>query len=162
MLLLTCKSRGVLLAQLKNGFRNYFRIESKYELVLEAKGKASFSIYPGTLVRANNEALSPGDTFRGEFTDQLRIPFAYIPGRDLPRVKINGELTKVKATTLKLPFPKITGELPEEDWGWTRDLSTRSAFIGRIVDEKRGDRKISLGNPAFERVLREWGYINDN
>ena len=151
-----------ILAQLKNGFRKYFRIDSKYELILEAKGKASFSIHPGTLVRANKDKLYPGDIFRGEFTDQLRIPIAYIPGRDLPRVEINGELTIVKATTLKLPFPKITGELPEEDWGWTRDLATGSAFIGRIVDEKRGDRKISLGNPAFERVLREWGYINEN
>jgi arylsulfatase A-like enzyme len=151
-----------LLAELKTGFRKYFRIDSKYELVLETNGKATFTIRPGEFISAIDGADHSDGALRGEFTDQIRIPFAYIPGRSLPAVEINGAATPVKATTLKLPFPSLGVELPEEDWGWTRGLGGSSVFIARIVDEKRGDRKIYTGNPAFERVLREWGYINEN
>lgn len=155
-------SHPQLLSDMKVGFRKYFRVESKYELVLEARGKATFSIRPGVLASDSDFTKHSQDAFSGVFNDQIRIPFAYAPGRKLPIVEINGAVTPVKATTLKLPFPSMAGELPEESWGWTRVLSGSSAFIARIVDEKRGDRKISLGNPAFERVLREWGYINEN
>jgi arylsulfatase A-like enzyme len=151
-----------ILSELKSGFRKYFKIESNYELVLEAKGKATFTVRPGTIISDSDIMPQPTDALNGEFIDRTRLPIDYVPGQVLPRVEINGAEVPVKATTLKLPFPKFAVELPEEGWGWTRGVDGASVFVARIVDEKRGDRKISLGNPAFERVLREWGYINEN
>ena len=151
-----------ILSELKSGFRKYFKIDSNYELVLESKGKATFTVRPGTIISDNDIMTQASDAFSGEFVDRARLLINYVPGQVLPTVEINGVDVPVKATTLKLPFPKFAVELPEEDWGWTRGMEGASVFIARIVDEKRGDRKISLGNPAFERVLREWGYINEN
>jgi hypothetical protein len=154
--------RPELLADLRKGFRDYFKIDSKYELVLEAKGKATFTIRPDIFFQPIGKKSGSDSIYKGEFVDQLRIPFEYRPDWILPIVEINGIEIPVKATTLKIPFAKDVKELPEEDWGWIRTTSVPSAFIARIVDENRSDRKISLGNPAFERVLREWGYVNEN
>jgi arylsulfatase A-like enzyme len=153
--------RPELLAHLNKGFRNYFKINSKYELVLEAKGKSTFAIRPDIFFQPAGKD-GPDSIYKGEFIDQLRIPFDYSREWKLPKVEINGIAIPIKATTLKIPFPEVATELHEEDWGWLRTTGVPSAFIARIVDEKRGDRKISLGNPAFERVLREWGYVNEN
>jgi hypothetical protein len=35
------------------------------------------------------------------------------------------------------------------------------AYLSRVEINNRGERRIVANNPEFDKVLREWGYLND-
>lgn len=163
------KDRLELLEQARFLFRQYFQITSAYELVLESGGSNTFEIESGNFASRRSGGIDgvknlteAKERLSGKFSDRIGIRFTFDPQMTLPWVLINGAAVPVRLTTLKLPTSGMVGVLPEETFSWVRSTPGPSAYIVRVLDERRKDRKIALGNPAFEKVLREWGYINEN
>jgi hypothetical protein len=99
-----------------------------------------------------------------EIGRRVVIPFKSL-GNTLPLVKIGGVEQKLLYTRDRLPIELTLDELPFEEKGSHNllEISNRStAYLRKLWDINREDLKISTVNPEFEKMLREWGYLNDN
>jgi arylsulfatase A-like enzyme len=156
-----------LLATMRQRFRSYFGISASYQLVLEGKGRSRFDIQTKDAeavfdLPAGDGITKSRDGISGYFDETLRLKIKYAKGMKIPEIRINDGLVSTRATTLKLPWPEGPVDLPEESLDWMRTTGGPSATLVLVREDQRRDRQISLGNPAFEKVLREWGYLNEN
>lgn len=161
------ESMPILLEEARDLFRAYFGISASYELILEGPASSSFSIVSNKRdlvvdAQESDQLMMTPDGLEGHFDESLRLKIKYAEDMMLPQIRINDTEIPVRVTTLKLPWPGDGSTLPEETLDWMRATPGPSATIVLVRDDRRQDRRISLGNPAFEKVLREWGYLNEN
>lgn len=79
-------------------------------------------------------------------------------------LRIGDRELAIKKTSLRLPLNVGFEGLPIEPGGHETLIPyprEASAYIRRVEESGREERKIRITNPAFESVLREWGYLND-
>jgi hypothetical protein len=82
----------------------------------------------------------------------------------MPSVRIDGEAVPVTETSMRLPLAAAPGDLPREQGGRFTLLEAGArpaAYLRRVEENGQDNRRIVTGNPRFEKVLREWGYLND-
>lgn len=159
-----------LLAVAKKHFDDYFRTKYLWELVFESPdlGEMATDIdarylpikYQGLDVAENNGTvtISMQGNQRGTATFDR-------PLRELPTVMADSNPVPVLNTYAKLNLNTTDLGLPVETIGEDSLLpvgSKKLAFIRKVAKTDFQERKIVAGNPQFEAILREWGYLNDN
>lgn len=164
------ESEPELLQKARQTYRETFGIKDSYELVVESPTKAPFSV---TLPAATNVRFEEGDgkvtTANSEVRVQggsrertlleIRSPLA-----TPPVVSIDGQPVPLLATSMKLNVAVSPKDLPVETGGRYTLLAagkSAAAYLRKVEDDGQTNRRISVGNAAFEKVLREWGYLND-
>lgn len=159
-----------LLERARSLYKVVFKVKDGWELVIESPDAAEIT---GQFPASTNIHLN-----QGEATFSRKKDFVYLHSRDQttlimeitnwdPKaswVRIGDRQVAVKRTSLKLPLNTEIASLPIESGGQESLIpfpKEPSAYIRRVEDSGREERKIRVTNPAFESVLREWGYLND-
>jgi hypothetical protein len=65
---------------------------------------------------------------------------------------------------MRLPLKVAYADLPREQAGRFTLMEPGpkpEAFLRRVEANGQDSRHLVTGNPRFEKVLREWGYLND-
>jgi arylsulfatase A-like enzyme len=154
----------------RNAYRQLFSIGDSFELVIETPNEEPIEIDIGEAVRAEFEEGSGQFTALGSGTrisaSGRKRHLLEIKGAlsVMPKVIINGHLVDVKATSMRLPLALKPEGLPAEVGGrFTLLEPTKEAvaYLRKVEEDGQRNRHIMTGNPAFEKVLREWGYLND-
>jgi hypothetical protein len=162
--------RPDILAKARQLYRETYAIKDAYELVVEspknspftavvpAGTRASFEIGEGEVSdRPDGVHISGGG--RSRYLIELNGPLAAAPV-----VTIAGRAQTVAATSMRLPLTVPPEALSEETSGrYTlfEPALADVAYVRRVADDGQKNRRLLTGNPAFEKVLREWGYLND-
>ena len=151
-------------------YRERFDVKDGYELIIESPKKEEIECELPPGIEMN---VSEGEATIHSFSDKT-----VIKGRNQPRivislndwsdnsqmVRVGGREISIRKTSLRLPVAIHSTLLPSESSGpqslipYPREPS---AYVRRVEDQGRQERKVRVTNPAFESVLREWGYLND-
>jgi hypothetical protein len=154
-------------------YRQFYEVKDSYELVIDNPSgqevDAHFASHDVTMTGGEGQLVPEGQRIRFQGKDSRRFVFkigASLATRAaaLPRVEIDSLPVAVRFSGMRLPLAAGATTLPAEPAGLenlpevTREAS---AFIRRVEEDGQSDRRIVGGNPQFEQVLREWGYLND-
>lgn len=151
-------------------FQDYFGIFEQLELVIDAfqdePVEVLFSVDDKEKLFLDEQYTenSEGILFQDRGGKRLRIPFREAP-HALPQVKIGGSTIQVTYTSYHLPLSGFLDNLPverEPNLEGRPLTSKNAAFFVKSPKDPRKGQKIEIGNPQFERLFREWGYLNDN
>lgn len=133
-------------------FRTHFHIPDSYQLVVENP-----EIKEVHITTDKGQDLHRSHQNRVILLDPT---FALHP----PLVYLAGQKMLLRETSMRLPLHLPASELPREDRGEEGLLSsgtTPFAYLQRVEMDHVKERKISTGDPQFEKILREWGYLNE-
>lgn len=153
-------------------YQQYYQPKATYELVLEnpdllpveiqtdASVGFNFSETEGELIKKRKKLifkLKPAPRYR------WMIPS---PPSDLPMIRVGGKPVDIRLSSLRLPLSfGSLGKLVPESKELSHSLSSpksTAAWIRKIEAHGVHNRQIRAGNPTFEKLLKEWGYLNDN
>ena len=161
-----------LLARAEGIYRAFYDIKDAFELVLDLPDTDRFDV---VIPAAANAAVDdPGiavsrDAERTRFSGEGRrrvIIRLHAWSGSLPEVQVAGTALPVTMTSMRVPL-KVAGnfaDLPREAGGRGSLLGLGekpAAYLRKVEETGQSDRRIVTGNPKFESVLREWGYLND-
>ena len=154
----------------RKAYRQLFSIGEGFELVIETPNEEPIEIDIGEAVKVefeegSGQIAAVGSGTRLSATGRKRY-LLEIKGAlsVIPKVSINGHLVDVKATSMRLPLAVKPEGLPAEVGGRFTLLDPTKeagAYLRKVEEDGQRNRHIMTGNPAFEKVLREWGYLND-
>jgi hypothetical protein len=159
-----------LLEKARSLYKSVFKVKDGWELVIESPVAAEIT---GRFPASTMIQLS-----QGEASFSRKNDFVYLHGRDQTTIimqitnwdpkaswiRVGDRKVAVKRTSLRLPLNTDIASLPIESAGQESLIpfpKEPTAYIRRVEDSGREERKIRITNPAFESVLREWGYLND-
>jgi hypothetical protein len=154
-------------------YRDTFDIKESYELVLESPDRSPFDVTlpAGADVRfeegeGRTEADSRGVHVRGDGRERVLLEVRNVDPAALERTvaTMGGAPLALKLTSMRLPLKDAIALLPAETGGRYSLLApgaARQAYLRKVEDDGQKNRRLLSGNPAFEKVLREWGYLND-
>ncbi|MBI2602042.1 MAG: sulfatase [Deltaproteobacteria bacterium] len=155
---------------MRDFFHDYYGITEQWDLLVDSLRTEPVEILfapedKHKLFWNDSFSESPaGVVFKAEGEQRVRISFREAP-QSLPQVMVGGNSLEVTYTSYRLPLTLPFSELPLES-GLNLDglpLSVKdAAFFVRASKDPLKVRKIVIGNPQFERLFREWGYLNDN
>lgn len=158
-----------LAAIMRQLFHEYYEIKTEYELIIDdpqTQGiEAQFSVHdavrslrPGLEVESHGEVSSVKTNVGG------RSVVGMLSVTQMPSVKIGGKLMPIGLTNLGLPLVGTPSSLPLEVGGLDTLLpmgKEPKVILRRVENNGQVSRRILAGNPRFEAVLRQWGYLND-
>lgn len=165
-------SDPALLARAESALRQHYGVKDALELVIETGAeKAAFSArFPAGTVVTADEAVAiaagqEGTVVRGSGLARavLRLERWNGDGNGV-EIEIGGVRMPLLKTAARLPLSVAASELPRERDGRAFLLAPGArvaAYVRRVEADGRKDRRIVAGNPRFEKVLREWGYLSD-
>jgi arylsulfatase A-like enzyme len=136
----------------RDTFRSHFKIPDSYQLVVENPAEKEIRITTDVNVELHRS--------RQPRVLLLNSNFILHP----PTVYLDGEKIALHATSMRLPLHLPLAQLPREERGEEALLhgGTRPfAYLQRVEMDHVKERKISTGDPQFEKILREWGYLNE-
>lgn len=151
-------------------FRKVFPLEQTFELILDLPNKEVATLTFDRIYENLN--LSNATLVQNKLEVVVKDSLRYkIDARQLfdhpPEVKVNQKILPLYFTKLRLPIhPLSSDELPIEDQGDFQLLkSTKEPmlYLRKIEVDQIHERQINAhGNAQFEKILRDWGYLNDN
>ena len=158
------------LALAQRTYQELFAIRDGYELVIEAptQGGVTIDIEGATHVEFEEGAGQVSPTLTGvhvsavggrRYLLEIKAPLSTVP-----KVVIGGRPVAVMMTSMRLPLQMRPVDLPAEIGGrftLLEPVNAAMAYVRKVADDGQRNRHIMAGNPAFETVLREWGYLND-
>lgn len=159
-----------LLARSEVLYEQFYGVKDAYELVVDDPDQRPFTVTlaPGTVARSDRDdvAIETGADGVVKVSGQGRRSVVHLAAAPAapPAVAIGGEPVGVSLTSMRLPLALALQELPREQSGrfTLREPSGRAeAFMRRVEDNGQDNRRLVTGNPRFEKVLREWGYLSD-
>jgi arylsulfatase A-like enzyme len=141
-----------LLMRARREYDRFYQVNTAFELVVEAPGGEPVEV--------------PALGFHGSGSKRVVIPVpAGVRASDLA-VKVGGKAVKISGASLRLPLPASQWQrLPREPGGEDALLAARStpnAYVRRVLVNDGEVRRIVSGNPMFDQVLRDWGYLHDD
>lgn len=155
-------------------YRKTFNLKTGFELVVETSKseEVSVSLSQDASYKDSLPALEMGQEMVLKFKEGLDHRFKVRLnelGSKLPVINVGGKDLKLTYTRDRLPLsitkPDETKALPFEDNG-SDTLFPQSpqtnAYLRKLWDIDREELAIQASNPMFEKMLREWGYLNDN
>ncbi len=140
------------LNQARDAFRTHFKIPDSYQLVVENPAEKEVII----TTDANQELHRS----RQSLILLLDASFSTHP----PVVALDGHRMELRKTSMRLPLALPAEQLPREERGEEALLSSSAipfAYLQRVEMDQVKERKISTSDPQFEKILREWGYLNE-
>ena len=151
-------------------YREYFNIGHAFELVIDDPNGVGWKVsLPRDLkveVSRTSVAVETTETASlfegsepGRYVLTIRGDLRYEPSVDFG----NREASILK-TTQRLPVRISPDSLPLESGGEQTLLpitESGGVTLRRIYDDGQASRRIILGNPRFDAILRDWGYLND-
>lgn len=159
-------SRDDLVNLARSEFRKFYKVGDGFELVVESSGQLPIEIsaHPGVILREGGVSVGVAGAYSTAGKDRLILT---MEGWDFrpPLVKVGGVSLPLKYTSSRIPVEIAPGDLPIESPGEDGLLPAGNrpeAYIRRIEPNDLQVRRIVTGNPMFDKVLREWGYLNDN
>lgn len=160
-----------LLDQARKSYDQFYDIQSEYELVLENPKPVSYRIW----MQSKADLVLPEQSKVIEFSDGVRVlgnlkDQAVIRIRDWRpgKITVNFENDKqeILLTSLALPIDLSQIErLPREflrESPKPQTITQPRVYLRRVIRDAIEEREIVAGNPQFDEILREWGYLNDN
>lgn len=164
-------SRPDLLRAARVTYRQLYAIKDAYEVIVENPELLPLDVAIPTAspVRVEEgggqaESAGPGSVRVATKGAPRHLIEVHGPLLGFPTVRLGGESLALRETTLRLPLAVGPRDLPSEVGGRHSLLEQSGkavAYMRRVEDDGQRNRRISTANPAFERVLREWGYLND-
>jgi arylsulfatase A-like enzyme len=160
-----------LVEQARKKFREQFNIKTHFELVFDAPTSTAFNVKineqtllldPAGNYQPNLEYSSLNFNHTAEGRHIIRYQNK---GQTLPTVTIDGDSIPMRSTRLRVPLNYLPSRLPLELAGPDELLPIHQhkpmVYIRHVEESPVSSRVISTGNPMFERLLREWGYLKD-
>jgi len=144
---------SVQLAVMRKAFRTAFHVRDSYQLVVENPEEKELEIrdLAGKVLHHSREK-------RVILQDDH---FSHLE----PRVTLDGQPLPLYQTAMRLPLHVPPTRLPEESRGeeMLLGMGTKSfAYLQRIELDSVKERKVSAGGDVeFEKILRQWGYLNE-
>lgn len=172
------RDKLLLLEDMRVFYRNYYDIKSTYELIIDSPLKSDIKIrvpkedieiFQLSKVESDSGSASQQiDEFGGlqiivKNQEQIKAIFSSTPF-NFPEVLVGDEPIAIKMTSLRLPLNLDIGKLPLEEGGDYNMISVSkfpTAYIRKIENDQTQKRHIIKGNAQFEKILRDWGYLND-
>ncbi len=157
------------LVEMQKQYREYFGISEHYELIVDSPHKKPINIIFHKKERDNivskHDFIDKDDGFSLQVTnqDRLRIEYSKKPSI-LPKVLVDTKELLIDFTSLRLPIRIDFTDLPLESPGDYDVLSisrVESANFRKFEYDEIKKRQLAVGNPQFDRILRDWGYLND-
>lgn len=160
-----------LLEQGRKSYDQFYDIQSEYELVLENPTPVGYRIWMQSkadlTLPENSKAIEFSDGVRvlGDLQDRITIRIRqWRPGKIT--VNFENDKQEILLTSLALPIDlSLVDRLPREflrEDKKPQAITQPRVYLRRIIRDEIEDREIVAGNPQFEEILREWGYLNDN
>jgi hypothetical protein len=159
-----------LLREARRLYKDAYRVVSGFELVIQTPKDSSIEVkMPKDLAPRIREGQGTVQVENGYWmfssgSNSLVLLALHKPDPDLIEVRVNGAQIPLRYTSMRLPLLDELDHLPAEPGGEQSLVPYpiyASAFLRRIEDREKDDRRVISSNPEFERVLREWGYLND-
>ena len=150
-----------LLHKIRDVFRHQFDIGIDYELVIENPQGVEVEVTLGS-----SSAAPTGQPAHKHKTSEKRKIFK-IAASQLTDIQVTAgdRDLQVKTTSLRLPISVRHLEGTPAELSLNRDHPPPSgqleAFVRKIESGDMPTRTIVTGNPKFQEILREWGYLND-
>ena len=145
------RAASAILTKARAVFEQYYRDGYRYELVLESKGEFTYEF--NVLKKVSGKSKN-------------RVVLKIEDLESLPKtVLINSKSVPIKATQMRLPITVAPSDLPSElpgDHSLLPPERKPNAYIRKVLKTNIRARRVVAANPEFEKVLREWGYLNDN
>jgi arylsulfatase A-like enzyme len=140
-----------LLEKAQQLYRSYYNVQTKLELVIETDEKTSYTV-----------SLSGQKPLGGEVADRVILPISSWDGKRIT-VTVGGKEVDVLLTSMRLPLPlSLVPKLPPEHDPEAFLIYPRpNAYLRKVTDQQVQKRKIVATYPEFEKILREWGYLQD-
>lgn len=160
-----------LLDQARKRYDEFYDIQSEYELVLENPKPTGYRIWMQSkadlTLPENSKAIEFSDGVRilGDFKDRVIIRIRnWRPGKIT--VNFENDKQEILLTSLALPIDisqidRLPREFLREDQE-PKSVTQPRVYLRRVIRDAIQDREIVAGNPQFDEILREWGYLNDN
>ncbi len=160
-----------LLDEARKHYDQFYDVQSEYELVLESPNPVTYRVW----MQSKADLSLPENSKAIEFSDGVRV-LGDLKQRAVIRIRqwrpgkitVNFENDKqeILLTSLALPIDlSLVDRLPREFLRENKKPETITrprVYLRRIIRDEIEDRQIVAGNPQFEEILREWGYLNDN
>lgn len=155
--------------QARQLFKHHFNLKEIYELVIENPKQKDVAIViknPNIIdINQIPQSNIHDNIIQYKEEKRIQITMNYFSDADLDIIidgkKIEPGLTSLR---LKIPFHEISS-IPLEI-GIHTDLlplaRRQTAYIRRIETGDIKTRTMITGNPKFQKILREWGYLNDS
>ncbi len=162
------QTHAELLQETRTAFRDYFDIRDGTELIIDAPAGEKVEVFI-----SNNEIqnLAPVEKFKRnaentvlEFSDTKRIVLHFYKApRTIPTVRVGGKDIPLKFSSLRLPLHILPKDLPDEgiDLDSLSIGRTPAALFVKIRGDQSLQQKFSIGNKHFEKIFKDWGYLND-
>lgn len=162
------------LEEARKVYRQEFGLRTGYELVIENPLKQAVSVIlseAAVIKEALPQFVSLQDRivqFAAGLSERYIIRF-YDLGLTMPIVRVGGHVFPLLYTRDRLALspsaPNLLEVLPFEESGENILLpisSQPNVYLRKLWDIEREEMAIQNSNPEFEKMLREWGYLNDN
>jgi hypothetical protein len=151
-------------------FDEYFRTQYLWEVIFESPDgsemSAQFDARDAPIKFQGLDLIEEnGHVVLNMLNNKRGIATFDHPLASLPKVTSGSIEVPVLNTYAKLNLGTTDLGLPVENIGEDALLpvgSKKLAYLRKVAKTDFQARKIVAGNPQFEAILREWGYLNDN
>lgn len=159
-----------LLIDARERYQQVYHVKEAFELVIDNPHGKEFriSLPKNVQISSREKSITIADgsdeiVVRGSVFGRTIIA---IKGKltEAPVVIFNNQRSLVLMTGQRLPLSGPPNALPLEIPGPSTLLPPNGhelAFLRRVEEDGQDVRHIVTGNPKFDAVLREWGYLND-
>ena len=141
-----------LLNRARREYELFYQVTTGYELVVEAPRGEEIKI-------PSLGYVSSGQT-------RIMVPVPEKTAISGLKVYVAGKPVKIASMAWRLPVSQRHWEnLPREvrgDGGLLSISHGPNAYLRRVAVNDAEVRRIVTGNPMFEKILREWGYLHDD
>ena len=158
----------------KEVYQDYYQSEAIWELVITNPGREKLDITADNseFFRADKSDQKPSVVLRNgkiRITPEIRERYLWrspVSPVSLPRILVGGKEVPVRMTGMHLPLSleamaRLSPENPDAGESPVPE-NKPAAWIRKAPGGNVHKRKIQAGNPTFDRLLQEWGYLNNN
>ena len=141
-----------LIARCRREYERFYKVNTGFELIIESPRP--------DLIRV------PYLKFESTGKSRVVLPLADKTPMNALQVFVGGQPVKIGSMAWRLPLAHSHWPLlPREIQGDGSLLSAThvpSAYLRRVPVNDTEVRRIVTGNPMFDQILREWGYLHDD
>lgn len=155
-----------LVNELRGVFNQYFNVKDELQLIVDSPDQKQVQILLSPTDQnkliSGPPLLADGELLKMEFSGTKRFVLAFRSAPTKPiKVRIGDEDIKIAYTGFRLPIHIEFDALPAEELDLEQlPLAKKaSAFFVKTKGDPTRQSKITIGNPQFEEIFKQWGYL---